>query len=93
MTAKSIDKITLQGLNSHNEIIIRIDVIVELVKAYMCVIPNEKRDLSMSLKVLRLHDELNKMVAAEEDAADKYIEKKTKDHIMEETQHEGDLPV
>jgi hypothetical protein len=81
------EKITLQGLYSKTEIVIRLDVIVELVKSYLVVIPNEKREMKMALKVLRLHEDLNKLVDEEQDAIEKHIDKKiTSDSIKEELQ-------
>jgi hypothetical protein len=76
-----IEEVHLQGMHSRKEIAIRIDVVVALVNAYMTVIPNEKRDLSMSLKVLRLHDDMKDMLMREVDAVQKEAEKRIDETI------------
>ena len=83
MKPPEIIKMTLKGNLSGKLVVIDIEVVVALINAYMVVIPNEKRTLSQSLKVLRLHEELNEVLKAEEAAGLQIIEKKT---ITEEDQ-------
>lgn len=81
--------LTLQGLNSKKKITLGVTTVLELVKAYLLVIPNEKRELAMSLQVLRFHDSLRDLILDEQAAANTHMEKKAMDAaaktLMEET--------
>ena len=80
----AIPKITLNGSLSGEEITIDIDTAVVLINAYMVIIPNEKRTLPDSLKVLRFHEDLKRVLAKEEKAGIEHIERKTKDALVED---------
>lgn len=86
-----MEQITVMGINSRETVVIRIDVVKELVEAYLRKIPNEQRTLPMSLQVLRLHDDLAKIVKAEHDAAGEYIERKTVEELAKGMKEESDV--
>ena len=71
-----IKKINLIGSLSGKTIIIEVDTVVEMCKAYMVDLDNSKRSLSVSLKVLRFHDALSDLFNAEEIAGLDHINKK-----------------
>jgi hypothetical protein len=60
--------IRLIGYNSKEPIELDEDTLVTLIKAYMIIIPNESRNLLDAVKVVRLFDELNKLIEAEANA-------------------------
>ena len=79
-----IPEIMVQGQNSHKTISIQVDVVLALVDAFMTKIPNEKRELAMALKVMRLHDDLYNLLKEEATAVQKIGEKRTNKKMMEE---------
>ena len=76
-------KIALIGKHSKKEMQLDVDVIYELVSSYMTIIPNEKRNLATSLRVLRFHDTVRDMFNEEEKAGLEEIEKRTTQAIAE----------
>jgi len=79
-----IQEIVVKGQNSQKTVLIEVDVVVALVEAYMTKIPNEQRDTKMSLKVLRLHDSLARLLIDEVEAIEKIAERRTVKKLQEE---------
>jgi hypothetical protein len=78
-----LQKIVVTGQYSKKEMKIDVDVVYELINAYMTIIPNEKRELALALKVLRFHDDVRDMFTAEEKAGLEELERRTTQAIAE----------
>ena len=72
-----IQEIYLQGRNSQKEITIEIQTVAILVDAYLTLVPNEKRTTKIALKVMRFHDNLNRMLIDEAAAVVAEVKKRT----------------
>ena len=77
MNIPKIQEIYLQGRNSQKELVIEVEVVKELVEAYLTLIPNEKRTMKISLMVMRFHDDVKNMLLAEVAAVAKEADKRT----------------
>ena len=77
MNIPKIQEIYLQGRNSQKELVIEVEVVKELVDAYLTLIPNEKRTMKISLMVMRFHDDVKNMLLAEVAAVAKEADKRT----------------
>lgn len=88
-----IQEIFLQGRNSQKEISVEIVVVEELVEAYLTLIPNEKRNMKMSLMVLRFHDDIKNMLVAEAEAVSNEAKKRTLSVFKAESEDSDDLSV
>jgi len=75
--SQSPAELTIQGINSQHQVTIDLNSLLELIDTYMTVVPNEKRTLATSLKVLRLHDKFKELLLKETEANERYIEMKT----------------
>jgi hypothetical protein len=69
-------EVTLAGVLSGTQVTLDRDVIAELVKSYLLVIPNEKRELGMAIRVTKMAEDLMNLSKAEGYAAEHYIERK-----------------
>ena len=57
-------------------------IIGELVKSYLLVIPNEKRELGMAIKVVQFADDVFSAMKADGIEAEEYIEKCARDALL-----------
>jgi len=93
MNIPKIQEIYLQGRNSQKELIIEVEVVKELVDAYLTLIPNEKRTTKTALMVMRFHDAVKDMLIAEASAVAKEAEKRTLSIFKAESEDSNDLPI
>jgi len=80
------EKISLTTLLSKTQIEIDADMISELLRSYLLVIPNEKRDFKMAIRVSRFADSIFNAMKSEGLEAEKYIDSKVSETIAQDTQ-------
>ena len=93
MNIPKIQEIYLQGRNSQKELVIHVEVVKELVDAYLTLIPNEKRTMKTSLMVMRFHDSVKDMLIAEASAVAKEADKRTMKVYKAEEGDSDDLSI
>jgi hypothetical protein len=78
----AMQEITVRSVVARRRMVLNLELVKELIRCYLMVVPGEKRTLPISVASVRLADELAEMEKAEQAAIDKLKEKNVTSDIM-----------